>query len=56
MKTDKIFQLPFDRPSGRRTGIALSLAYDIIKAHGGELKIETTEGESAAFSIQIPIS
>ena len=28
--------------------------YDIIKAHGGELKVETKEGEGAEFIIQLP--
>ena len=30
-------------------------SYDIVKAHGGELKVETKEGEGSAFTIQIPI-
>ena len=43
---DKIFQ-PFftTKPTGQRTGLGLSLSYDIIKAHGGELKVEKKEGE-----------
>ena len=42
---DKIFQ-PFftTKPSGEGTGLGLSLSYDSIKAHGGQLKVETTEG------------
>jgi K+-sensing histidine kinase KdpD len=36
------------------TGLGLSLSYDIIKAHGGELKVETKEGEGAEFVIQLP--
>jgi signal transduction histidine kinase len=61
---DKIFQPFFTtkptgqaRPtgsSGRKTGLGLSLAYDIIKAHGGELKVETKEGEGAEFIILLP--
>ncbi len=53
---DKIFQ-PFftTKPTGQGTGLGLSLAYDIVKAHGGELKVETTEGEGSEFSIQIPV-
>jgi signal transduction histidine kinase len=52
---DKIFQ-PFftTKPTGQGTGLGLSLSYDIVKAHGGELKVETREGEGAAFSIQLP--
>ena len=42
--------------SGRRTVLGLSLSYDIVKAHGGELKVETTEGEGVEFVIQLPIN
>ena len=52
---DKIFQ-PFftTKPTGQGTGLGLSLAYDIVKAHGGELKVETKEGEGSAFIIRLP--
>jgi two-component system NtrC family sensor kinase len=51
---DKIMQ-PFftTKPTGEGTGLGLSLAYDIVKAHGGELKAGTNEGEGAEFIIQI---
>ncbi len=51
---DKIFQ-PFftTKPTGQGTGLGLSLSYDIIKAHGGEIKVETREGEGAEFIIQL---
>ncbi|KAF0132054.1 MAG: integral membrane sensor signal transduction histidine kinase [Bacteroidetes bacterium] len=50
----KIFQ-PFftTKPTGQGTGLGLSLAYDIIKAHGGELKLETREGEGSEFIIRL---
>ena len=53
----KIFQ-PFftTKPTGQGTGLGLSLAYDIVKAHGGELKVETNEGEGSEFLIQLPAS
>ena len=53
---DKIFQ-PFftTKPTGKGTGLGLSLSYDIIKAHGGEIKVETKEGEGSEFIIQLPI-
>ena len=53
---DKIFQ-PFftTKPTGQGTGLGLSLAYDIVKAHGGELKVETKEGEGSAFKIILPL-
>ncbi len=67
---DKIFQ-PFftTKPTGKGTGLGLSLSYDIVKAHGGtivvntfngppggELKVETKEGEGSQFIIYLPIS
>jgi signal transduction histidine kinase len=54
---DKIFQ-PFftTKPTGQGTGLGLSLSYDIVKAHGGELKVETKEGFGSEFVIQIPIN
>ena len=53
---DKIFQ-PFftTKPTGQGTGLGLSLSYDIVKAHGGELKVETKEGEGSEFIIQLPV-
>ena len=52
---DKIFQ-PFftTKPTGQGTGLGLSLSYDIVKAHGGELKVETNEGEGSEFIISLP--
>lgn len=51
---DKIFQ-PFftTKPTGQGTGLGLSLSYDIIKAHGGEIKVETKEDEGTTFIIQL---
>ncbi len=51
---DKIFQ-PFftTKPTGQGTGLGLSLSYDIIKAHGGEIKVETKEGEGSEFIIEL---
>ena len=53
---DKIFQ-PFftTKPTGQGTGLGLSLSYDIVKAHGGELRVETKEGEGTEFIIQLPV-
>ena len=53
---DKIFQ-PFftTKPTGQGTGLGLSLSYDIVKAHGGLLKVETKEGEGSEFIILLPI-
>jgi signal transduction histidine kinase/tetratricopeptide (TPR) repeat protein len=54
---DKIFQ-PFftTKPTGQGTGLGLSLSYDIVKAHGGEIKVNTKEREGSEFIIQLPAS
>jgi len=51
---DKIFQ-PFftTKPTGQGTGLGLSLAYDIVKAHGGDITVESTEGEGTEFVITL---
>jgi two-component system, NtrC family, sensor kinase len=53
---EKIFQ-PFftTKPTGQGTGLGLSLSYDIVKAHKGELEVKTKEGEGSEFIIQLPI-
>jgi len=52
---DKIFQ-PFftTKPTGQGTGLGLSLTYDIIKAQGGEISVQSNEGEGSTFVIQLP--
>ncbi len=52
---DKIFQ-PFftTKSAGEGTGLGLSLSYDIIKAHGGEIKVVTKEGEGSEFIVELP--
>ncbi len=53
---DKIFQ-PFftTKPTGQGTGLGLSLSYDIVKAHGGEIKVKTREGEGSELIIVLPV-
>ena len=52
---DKIFQ-PFftTKATGQGTGLGLSLSYDIIKAHGGEIKVKSKEGEGSRFTVELP--
>jgi len=54
---DKIYQ-PFftTKPTGQGTGLGLSLSYDIIKSHGGEIEVKTQEGKCTEFIIQLPIA
>ncbi|MEP7170784.1 MAG: ATP-binding protein, partial [Bacteroidota bacterium] len=53
---EKVFD-PFftTKPTGQGTGLGLSISYDIIKAHGGELKVESVENEFTEFIISIPL-
>ncbi|HMO32671.1 MAG TPA: ATP-binding protein [Lacibacter sp.] len=53
---EKIFQ-PFftTKPTGQGTGLGLSLSYDIVKAHGGDLKVQTKEGEGTLFTMELPV-
>ncbi len=53
---DKIFQ-PFftTKPTGVGTGLGLSLSYDIVKAHGGELKVESQENVGTTFTLLLPL-
>lgn len=52
---EKIFQ-PFftTKPTGQGTGLGLSLSYDIMKAHGGELNVHSNPGQGSEFIITIP--
>ena len=52
--SNKIFQ-PFftTKPTGQGTGLGLSMSYDIVKAHDGELKVETREDDGTEFIIQL---
>lgn len=54
---EKIFQ-PFftTKPTGQGTGLGLSLSYDIVKAHGGTLEVESENGRGTIFKIRLPIS
>ncbi|WP_336517146.1 ATP-binding protein [Pollutibacter soli] len=49
---DKIFQ-PFftTKPTGQGTGLGLSLSYDIVKAHGGDIKVRSTEALGTEFTV-----
>ena len=52
---EKIFQ-PFftTKPTGEGTGLGLSLSYDVVKAHGGEIKASSKEGEGTEFTVKLP--
>jgi signal transduction histidine kinase len=53
---DKIFQ-PFftTKPTGQGTGLGLSLSYDIVKAHGGDIEVNSQEGKGTEFKVTLPL-
>lgn len=53
---DKIFQ-PFftTKPTGQGTGLGLSMSYDIVKSHGGELEVDSEEGKGTTFTVLLPV-
>ncbi len=55
--SDRVIRVDFftTKPTGQGTRLGLSLSYDIVKAHGGELKVETKEGEGSEFVILLPV-
>ena len=64
MHNKKYLHVFTTKPTGQGTGLGLSLSYDIVKAHGGELKVETNEGEArpddhvgrgSEFIISLPV-
>jgi len=54
---EKIFD-PFftTKPAGKGTGLGLSISYDIIRKHGGELRVDSTPGRGTTFTIQLPVN
>ncbi len=56
-KLKKIFD-PFSttKETGKGTGLDLSVAYNIIKEHDGEISVQSKVGEGTTFTISIPIS
>ena len=54
---DKIMQ-PFftTKPTGQGTGLGLSLSYDIIKAHGGRIEVESNKGQGTTFLVTLPVA
>ncbi|HEX6212404.1 MAG TPA: ATP-binding protein [Methylomirabilota bacterium] len=50
----KIFD-PFVTTKTEGTGLGLSISYGIVREHGGTLTVESTPGQGAVFTIELPI-
>jgi signal transduction histidine kinase/ligand-binding sensor domain-containing protein len=53
---ERIFQ-PFftTKPAGQGTGLGLSLSFDTVRAHNGNIRVESTEGQGTSFIIELPL-
>jgi hypothetical protein len=52
--TDKISEIHKSLPCRQACKSVIQTSYDIVKAHGGEIKVKTNDGQGAIFSIQLP--
>ena len=53
---EKIFD-PFftTKEEGKGTGLGLSMCHRMVRAHGGKIWVESTEGEGTTFFVELPI-
>ncbi len=53
---DKIFDPYFTtKKKGRGTGLGLSTVYGIVKAHGGEIRVDSAAGKGSDFHVYLPV-
>ena len=50
----KIFE-PYFTTKQFGSGLGLTVVYKIIKEHGGDIIIESVEGEGTTFTINLPV-
>lgn len=44
------------KPAGEGTGLGLYVSYEIVRSHGGEIRVESEEGRGATFELRLPLS